>query len=173
MADQLENPRIDQDHKECCLFRESNPADQSAVREILLEANLSLHGSEEIANDSSNESRGPALPLEGSTFSWLCEIDGEIVAVLQWRLLGEEAEILDLAVRARHRRKGYARFLLSNFLQLAGDRRIQELFLEVRESNQAALALYREFRFEATGRRPNYYRDPAEAALLLHLKLTD
>ena len=97
MADQLENPTSGQDRKERCLFRESNPADRSAVREILLEANLSFHGSDDIANDSLNESRGPASPLEGATFTWLCEIYGEIVAVLQWRHLGEEAEILEAA----------------------------------------------------------------------------
>jgi ribosomal protein S18 acetylase RimI-like enzyme len=173
MPDQPKNLANDQDCKERCLFRESNPAEQSSVREILLEADLSFHDSNDIANEPSNESRGLALPLVGSTFTWLCEIDNEIVAVLQWRHLGEEAEILDIAVPARHRRKGYARFLLNRFLDLARERRIHELFLEVRESNEAALALYREFRFEATGRRPNYYRDPAEAALLLHLKLTD
>jgi ribosomal protein S18 acetylase RimI-like enzyme len=172
MPDQLKNPTSDQDCKERCLLRESNPADQSSVRKILLEANLAFHDSNDIANDPSNELRGPALPLAGSTFTWLCEVDSEIVAVLQWRHLGEEAEILDVAVPARHRRRGYARFLLNNFLDLARERRIHELFLEVRESNEAALALYREFRFEATGRRPNYYRDPAEAAVLLHLKLT-
>ena len=117
-----------------------------------------------------------AIPLHrflGPHSRCLCELDSEIVAVLQWRHLGEEAEILDVAVPARHRGKGYARFLLKKFLDLARERGIHELFLEVRESNVAALALYREFRFEPTGRRPNYYRDPAEAALLLRLKLTD
>jgi ribosomal protein S18 acetylase RimI-like enzyme len=173
MPDQLKNPVCDQDCKQRCLFRESTASDEPAVRKILREANLSFHDSNGTLNDPSNESRGSALSPVGSTFTCLCELDSEIVVVLQWRHLGEEAEILDVAVPARHRRKGYARFLLRNFLDLARERGIHELFLEVRESNVAALALYREFRFEATGRRPNYYREPAEAALLLHLTLTD
>jgi ribosomal protein S18 acetylase RimI-like enzyme len=173
MPDQLKKPMGDENCKQRCLFRESTAADESSVREILLEANLSFHDSNDSSNDPSNKSRDPASPLFWSTFTCLCELDSEIVAVLQWRHLGEEAEILDVAVPARHRRKGYARFLLKKFLDLARERGIHTLFLEVRESNVAALALYREFRFEPTGRRPNYYRDPAEAALLLRLKLSD
>jgi ribosomal protein S18 acetylase RimI-like enzyme len=173
MPDQLKNPVGAEDSKQRCLFRESSASDEPAVRKILRGANLSFHESNDIAKNPSHESRRPALPPVGSTFTCLCDLDSEVVAVLQWRHLGEEAEILDVAVPARHRRKGYARFLLKNFLQLAHDRGIGELFLEVRESNAAALALYSEFEFEATGRRPNYYRDPAEAALLLRLKLTD
>jgi ribosomal protein S18 acetylase RimI-like enzyme len=173
MPDQRKDPVGDQDCKQRCLFRECTAADESSVREILLEANLSFHDSNDGSNDPLNESRGSALPFAGSTFTFLCELDSEIVAVLQWRDLGEEAEILDVAVPARHHRKGYARFLLRNFLDLARQRGVHELFLEVRESNVAALALYRKFRFEAAGRRPNYYRNPAEAALLLYLKLTD
>ncbi len=172
MPDQLKNPVIDEACKQRCLFRESTASDEAAVRQILREANLSFHDSNAISNDASHESRGPALALVGRTFICLCELDSEIVAVLQWRHLDEEAEILDVAVPAKHRRKGYARFLLENFLYLARRHSIRELFLEVRESNTAALALYREFRFEATGRRSNYYCDPAEAALLLHLKIT-
>jgi ribosomal protein S18 acetylase RimI-like enzyme len=173
MPDQLKNPIGDEDCKQRCLFRKSTAADEPAVRKILSESNLSLHDSNHSSNDLANESRRPALPLAGSTSTCLCDLDSEVVAVLQWRHLGEEAEILDLAVPARYRRKGYARFLLKNFLHLAHDYGIRELFLEVRESNTAALALYRECRFEPTGRRQNYYRDPPEAALLLRLRLKD
>ena len=168
MTDHPKNPVRDN----CCLFRESTAADKTAIREILREANLSLHPSNDPSNKSGNKSGSPALPVIGSTLIYLCELNGEVIAVLQWRHLGEEAEILDVAVPTRHRRKGYARFLLKNFLALAQKRGTSEIFLEVRESNVAALALYREFGFEATGRRPNYYRDPMEAALLLRLKIT-
>jgi [ribosomal protein S18]-alanine N-acetyltransferase len=168
MPDHVKSPVRDEDGKQGCFFRESAAADETAIREILGEANLSFHAS----HDISSESDSPALAVIGATFVYLCELDGEVVAVLQWRHLGEEAEILDIAVPARHRRKGYARFLLKKFLHLAHERGAGKVFLEVRESNAAALALYSEFRFEVTGRRPNYYRDPTEAAVLLHLKIT-
>jgi ribosomal-protein-alanine acetyltransferase len=167
MSDHLKNPARDENRQEP-RFRESAAADETAIREILREANLSFHP----ANHAANKSGSPAVPVIGSTFVSLCELDTEIVAVLQWRHLGEEAEILDIAVPPRHRRKGYGRLLLKNFLNLAQERGTRKVFLEVRESNAAAIALYREFGFEATGRRPNYYREPTEAALLLHAKIT-
>src|SRR5260370_36719568 len=94
MPDHLENPVGDEDRRERCLFRESTASDETAVREILREANLSFHSS----NDTSSESDSPALAVIGATF--VCELDGEVVAVLQWRHSGEEAEILDVAVPA-------------------------------------------------------------------------
>jgi ribosomal protein S18 acetylase RimI-like enzyme len=168
MYNQVKNPLRDEHRKEgCLLFRESTAADESAIREILNEANLSFHAS----NCALSNSEGLALPVIGSTFVCLCELDTEVVALLQWRHLGEEAEILDVAVPIRHRRKGYARFLLKSFLHLVHEHSTREVFLEVRESNAAAIALYSEFGFEVAGRRPNYYRDPAETAVLFHLKI--
>ncbi len=55
------------------------------------------------------------------------------------------------------------------FVQHAVTLGIRKIFLEVRESNAAALVLYKNLGFEITGRRPNYYRDPTESALLLQL----
>jgi [ribosomal protein S18]-alanine N-acetyltransferase len=113
-----------------------------------------------------------AVPGLGRVAVDVCERQGKISGILVWRNLVEEAEILDLAVAKRFRRQGNARFLLENFLRLGRERGIREVFLEVRESNAPAIELYRSFGFSATGRRPNYYRDPDEAALLLHLKIT-
>ena len=176
MPDHLKNPGEDEDRKEHSLFRESTAADQAAIREILREANLSFYSSQDRSNDPSNKrgnkSGNAALPAIGSTFVYLSELNGQVVGVLHWRHLGEEAEILDVAVPTRHRRKGYARLLLKNFLALAQKRGTSEIFLEVRESNVAARSLYHQFGFEAAGRRPNYYRNPMEAALLLRLKIT-
>ena len=149
-----------------CLFRASKAPDEPAIREILREANLPFH------SRTASNAHNAAFPTVGSTLVCLCEVESEIVAVLQWRYLGEEAEILELAVPARHRRRSYARFLLRSFLGLAQELDVREIFLEVRESNSAALALYREFGFAQSGRRANYYRDPVEAALVLERKLT-
>jgi ribosomal-protein-alanine N-acetyltransferase len=102
----------------------------------------------------------------------VCERAGKVVALLQWRNLGKEVEVLDLAVAAKHRRQGNARFLLEEFLRLVEEHGVGDVFLEVRESNVPALALYRELGFSTSGRRPNYYQQPAEAAILLHLKIS-
>jgi len=162
MPEKFENPAADARSTERCVFRSNAGSDESAIREIFREANLSQHALKQSTSAT-----------VGSNSIYLCELDDRVVAVLRWRDLGEEAEILDLAVPIRYRRKGYARSLMTDFVRMASEHGVRDVFLEVRESNAAALALYRQLGFELSGRRPNYYRDPVEAALLLHLRLTD
>jgi ribosomal-protein-alanine N-acetyltransferase len=50
-------------------------------------------------------------------------------------------------------------------------REVSRVFLEVRESNQAGIAFYAKHGFSKTGLRPAYYRDPAEAAVMMEKKL--
>ena len=50
---------------------------------------------------------------------------------------------------------------------LAAGRHLYGITLEVRQSNEAALALYRKYGFEQSGRRKNYYDNPTEDALIL------
>ncbi len=145
------------------IFREAGASDEAAIREILAHANLSFGGAE--------KSPGANSTAIGSPVVHVCQQDGAVVAVVQWRNLGAEAEVLDIAVAERHRRHGNARFLLEKFLELLRQHGIRDVFLEVRESNFPAIALYRKFGFFSSGRRPNYYRDPQEAAILLHLKI--
>ena len=144
------------------VFRQSRPADLSAIRAIFRQGNLSL---------PNPEATHPEHPAIGKTFIHLLELHGEVLAVLHWRDLGKESEILDIAVAESHRRRGYASRLLREFLLLAKQRGTTDVFLEVRESNVAALALYHKLGFISSGRRPNYYRHTDEAALLLHRKL--
>jgi ribosomal-protein-alanine N-acetyltransferase len=148
----------------CRIFRRSRSSDQVAIREILADANLSLRLIETPAIAELTE--------VGSTFVHVCERAGKVVALLQWRNLGEEVEVLDVAVAAKHRRQGNARFLLEEFLRLVQEHGIRGVFLEVRESNVPAIALYRKFGFSTSGRRPNYYQQPDEAAMLLHLRIS-
>ena len=137
-------------------FRESRPADESAIRKILAEAKLSFQ---------SGPGSKTADPAAFRTH--VCELRGEVISVLQWRLIEPEAEILDIAVAAAQRRQGIASFVLTEFSRLARAAGVREILLEVRESNSAAIALYTKFGFTPAGRRNNYYRDPNEAALLL------
>jgi len=150
---------------------------EAAIREILREANLTVH-SQNAHSENQGASQAPSqettVSNDGPTAIrvHVCERNREVVGVLQWRLVEPEAEILDLAVAQAHRRKGHAKFLLERFLQLAAKNGVREVFLEVRESNAAAIALYTNFGFSQSGRRPNYYSRPTEAALLLKRKLT-
>lgn len=96
---------------------------------------------------------------------------GEVVGVIVMQIAGGDAEILNLAVRPDRRRRGVARLLLSFALAELRSARAESVFLEVRESNVPARALYESEGFANTGRRRAYYRDPPEDALVLSLRL--
>lgn len=146
------------------LVRESLPADAAAVQRILGEAGLSPV--------AATDPRNPEPKQFAANEVHVCEFSGEVVAVLQWRQVSQEAEIFDIAVAPPYRRQGIASLLLQSVLAVGKKRGATEFFLEVRESNAAALALYRKFGFVVTGHRPSYYHDSNEAALLLNLKVT-
>ena len=88
---------------------------------------------------------------------------GYVVALV----VGLEAEIADLAVAPEARRIGIGRALLDRALAELGEAGARTVFLEVRESNHAARALYESNGFESIGRRRGYYRHPVEDALVL------
>ena len=80
------------------------------------------------------------------------------------RTAPDEREILNLVVASRFRRRGIGRELLQHQIVLFPGTR---WFLEVRESNQAAINLYKSMGFRPSGRRPDYYEDPAEPAIVM------
>lgn len=94
-------------------------------------------------------------------------LHGRVVAYCSWYRVEDEAEIVNIAVAPEHRRCGLGRRLLAAVLQSAGKKGIHHVFLEVRESNRAALALYAALGFETTGRRRRYYPDTGEDALTM------
>jgi ribosomal-protein-alanine N-acetyltransferase len=83
------------------------------------------------------------------------------------QLVADELHILDLVVAADRRRQGLGRWLLGFALERAARRGAERAFLEVRRSNEAALGLYRAVGFRLLVERRDYYRDPAEDALVL------
>ena len=80
-------------------------------------------------------------------------------------IANEEREILSIAVDPAHRRQGIGRALVE--AELASASKGTTWFLEVRESNIAAISLYTAVGFSPSGRRPGYYHDPAEAAIVM------
>jgi [ribosomal protein S18]-alanine N-acetyltransferase len=78
----------------------------------------------------------------------------------------DEWEILNVAVAPEHRRRGVAAALI---LGLRGEAP-GDYFLEVRESNSGARALYEKLGFRAAGKRPGYYENPPEDAVVMRLQ---
>ena len=82
-----------------------------------------------------------------------------------------EGELLRIAVDPAVRGRGLGRKLLEAVTETAGEDGIQTIFLEVRESNRAAVNLYRSAGFREIGRRRGYYHNPPEDAILMELHL--
>jgi [ribosomal protein S18]-alanine N-acetyltransferase len=86
-------------------------------------------------------------------------------------LLPPEAELETIAVAPEQQRRGVGRELLKSLAETLRPRGVRSLLLEVRASNEAALRLYQQAGFLTAGRRPGYYSDPSEDALLMRLTL--
>lgn len=96
-------------------------------------------------------------------------IAGYIVA----RESAGELHINNVAVRDQYRRRGIGSALLGRIMETARRLKVKVAFLEVRSGNDAARALYERTGFRAIARRPNYYSDPREDAVVMSLPLAE
>lgn len=95
-----------------------------------------------------------------------------LLGYVTYTVIGDEVQIANVAVLPRYRRIGVARGLLRALTELAADRELDKLTLEVRASNAPALALYADSGFVQVGSRRGFYRHPPEAAILLDKSVT-
>lgn len=100
---------------------------------------------------------------------FVCRAGGrdEIVAYCAVWLIFDELHINNLAVLPEWRLRGVGGALLTHVLGEAATAGAVRATLEVRSSNEPAIALYRRFGFVERGRRPRYYTNPVEDALIL------
>ena len=139
---------------------------------------------------------GPILAIEQNSFRWpwgrisfegelscrtgrnfmIKKIDpssgGQIIAYVFLRLVADELHVLKIAVTPAWRGRGIASALLSRCFIKFAQQGANLVHLEVRPSNIPAVELYYKLGFEPIGRRPAYYVDSKEDALLMikHLK---
>ena len=109
------------------------------------------------------------LTANSASRCWVAERDGNIVGMIVVWLIIDEAHVATLATRPEFRRQGIATRLLSHALLQLMEDGARSSFLEVRESNVAAQNMYRKFGYEPSGRRPRYYKDNNEDAILMTL----
>lgn len=81
----------------------------------------------------------------------------------------EELRLMNLAVRASMRRQGIGKALVTEACRLGAEQSAIRAVLEVRASNEPARFLYTDMGFIQVGRRPQYYTNPSEDALLMEL----
>ena len=110
-----------------------------------------------------------AEELDNACSAFLVAVDAneKVVGYAGLQVVLDEGYIANIAVFPEHRRKGVAGQLLQVFMNFAEADRLAFLTLEVRASNQAAIALYANRGFEEVGRRKNYYEHPKEDAIIM------
>ncbi len=96
--------------------------------------------------------------------------DKRVAAMIVSWMIVDELHIATIATHPDFRRQGIGAQILTTALKDASAAGVRRAFLEVRESNEAAQAMYRKFGFEMTGRRAKYYKDNGEDAILMTLE---
>ena len=109
-----------------------------------------------------------ASELTNSLSLWLVATEGEkIVGYIGSQTVEGETDMMNVAVHPDYRRQNIALALVNGLIEALKKRGSHSLSLEVRESNNPAIALYEKLGFQQVGLRPNYYRNPKENACIL------
>ena len=99
---------------------------------------------------------------------WMVAMEGDRVAgYVGSQTVLDEADMMNIAVHPDFRCRGVAKSLVESLVDGLKERNVHCLTLEVRASNDPAISLYQKLGFAQVGRRPNYYRNPKEDALIL------
>lgn len=132
-------------------------ADLPELREIAQECGLHVDFPAELARDYA--------------LLRVARLGGRVVGfLLAWRA-ADELHLTDLGVTARARRRGVARQLVTDLRGLGVQHDSRVILLEVRETNEPALALYQKLEFIELDRRARYYPDTDEDAVVMQLEL--
>lgn len=99
------------------------------------------------------------------------EFDGKVVAYVGLWKIYDEGHITNVAVLPSYRGLGLSKILLSSLFEICLKNGIIRLTLEVRESNSVAINLYQHLGFVSAGKRPNYYSNPVEDAIIMWKEL--
>lgn len=102
---------------------------------------------------------------------WVARVGEEMVGYMLTQYVAEEIELHTFAVKETWRRQGIGRMLLYHLIDKAKEKKLQDVFLLVRPTNEPARKLYDSLGFKPIGVRRDYYHDDKEDALLLRLKL--
>ncbi len=101
----------------------------------------------------------------------VCSLDDELVGYVCFSHILDEAEILKIAVKTDHRRRGVASILIEKLKTFLASKGISTLLLEVRRQNLGAIALYSAHGFSEYAIRKNYYHNPDDDAVLMSVKI--
>lgn len=99
-------------------------------------------------------------------------VDDHPVGFVVYWLVADEVHLLNVVVDAAARGRGHGERLVRRVISVAEEMGAEQVCLEVRVGNGAAIRLYERIGFRVMGRRPKYYADNGEDALLMGLAVT-
>ncbi|HSE49689.1 MAG TPA: ribosomal protein S18-alanine N-acetyltransferase [Terriglobales bacterium] len=144
-------------------IRPAKPEDLPAMQAIEKHAATAAHWT---AADYDKIFNAPELATDWRRIALVIENGGKVEGFLVAQTVGGEWEIENLAIEPEARRRGHGTRLVGELLDRARAQGASAVFLEVRASNAAARSLYEKWAFVEGGRRPGYYRQPEEDAVL-------
>jgi len=97
----------------------------------------------------------------------ILRVGDQIVGFIDYWIVRGEIHLINVAVHPAYRRRRFASFLMNHLEDVAHRQGIEKIFLDVRRSNAAAIALYDKFDFKKVGVRRRYYSDNDEDALVM------
>jgi [ribosomal protein S18]-alanine N-acetyltransferase len=149
-------------------IRKYTSADLAAVLSICRQSPEAAQWSEKGFGQAASSGQLILIAQVATDVSAGARICGFLVA----RVVAGEAELLNMAVDSAHRRKVLGSKLLAAAAKEAEALQVSRMYLEVRESNQAAISFYERHGFHKNGERAGYYENPTENAVLMEKKLT-
>ena len=138
-------------------FRRSVPADATGIARL----------EEEIFSDPWSYRDVQDLICTEGSMCFTAIDGGEVIAYVIGRLIAPEGEIYRVAVKPEKRQRGIGYRLLDYAVKTSKGHGLERLFLEVRSRNLPAVKLYTAYGFKQIGLRKNYYKDPADDALVM------
>ena len=106
------------------------------------------------------------LECENSYFVIAKTENNEIVGFAGFKIIIDEADIMNIVVKKSFRHNGIGSILLENLISYAKDKDLKTITLEVNEHNLSAIKLYDKFNFDHIGIRKKYYNGESDAIIM-------
>jgi ribosomal-protein-alanine N-acetyltransferase len=88
---------------------------------------------------------------------WVVEMDKQVIGFILISFSSEECHLLNVCVAHAHQHQGFGKILLEKAMAYAAGEGVEVMYLEVRESNTRAIAMYEKAGFQLVGKRKGYY----------------